>query len=517
VDEQYKPHKWLVTLTVMTGSLMGALDMSITNVAMPHIRGTLSASVEEIAWVATGYILSSVIIMPMIALLSARLGRKKFYLYSVVLFTVSSVLCGMAWDLNSMIAFRVIQGIGGGALLPLAQAILRETFPPKEQATAMGIYGLGIILGPAFAPTLGGWITDNYSWPWIFYINIPVGILDIFLIMRYIKDPPYLIREKGKIDILGLSLMAIGLGALQIMLEKGDQKDWFSSTFITYLAIAACLGLLFFIIRELSTDTPAVDLRILKDINFSSGTFLSSMLSVGLFSSLFILPLFLQQLLGYPALDSGIAMIPRAIAMAVTMPLMGRLYNKVGPKLLIATGLFINGFSFYQLSRLSLVTGYWDIFIPQVLQGVGSGFIFVSLSTAVLSTISKPLMTAAAGLYNVIRQVFGSVGIALAATFLTRGENYFHAILTEHVTVYSDVAAERMQQISSFLTSQGIGISGNDTEALRLLDGVITWQASMLAYNYVYFLIALVYLLSIPLVLLVKDVQQSKGHGVIDD
>jgi DHA2 family multidrug resistance protein len=496
---------------------MGALDMSITNVAMPHIRGTLSASVEEIAWVATGYILSSVIIMPMIALLSARLGRKKFYLYSVVLFTASSVLCGIAWNLNSMIAFRVIQGIGGGALLPLAQAILRETFPPKEQATAMGIYGLGIILGPAFAPTLGGWITDNYSWPWIFYINIPVGILDIFLIMRYIKDPPYLVREKGKVDVLGLSLMAIGLGALQIMLEKGDQKDWFSSPFIAYLAIAACLGILFFIIRELSTDAPAVDLRILKDINFSSGTFLSSMLSVGLFSSLFILPLFLQQLLGYPALDSGIAMIPRAIAMAVTMPLMGRLYNKVGPKLLIATGLFINGLSFYQLSRLSLVTGYWDIFMPQVLQGVGSGFIFVSLSTAVLSTISKPLMTAVAGLYNVIRQVFGSVGIALAATFLTRGENYFHAVLTEHVTAYSDVAAERLQQISSFLASQGIGTNGNDTEALRLLDGVITWQASMLAYNYVYFLIALVYLLSIPLVLLVKDVQQSKGHTVIDD
>ncbi|MGA2106657.1 MAG: DHA2 family efflux MFS transporter permease subunit, partial [Syntrophorhabdales bacterium] len=316
MDGQYKPNKWLVTITVMTAALMGSLDMSIVNVALPHIRGSLGASVEEIAWVATGYMLSNVITMPVVAFLSSRYGRKRFYIFSVALFTCTSMLCGLAWDLPSMVAFRVLQGIGGGALLPLAQAILRETYPPKEQARAMGIYGLGIILAPAFAPTLGGWLTDNYSWPWIFFINVPVGVLNVLLIMRFIQDPPYLVREKGKIDLAGLSLMAVGLGALQIMLEKGDQKDWFASHFIMYLAVIACLGLLFFVVRELTADTPAVDLWILKDSNFSSGTLLSGILGVGLFSSLFILPLFLQQLLGYPALNSGIAVMPRSVGMA---------------------------------------------------------------------------------------------------------------------------------------------------------------------------------------------------------
>ncbi|HUJ68235.1 MAG TPA: DHA2 family efflux MFS transporter permease subunit, partial [Syntrophorhabdales bacterium] len=505
MNGQYKPHKWLVTITVMTGALMGALDMSIVNVALPHIRGTLGASVEEIAWVATGYMLSNVITMPVIALLSSRFGRKRFYIFSAALFTCASMLCGLAWDLPSMVTFRILQGVGGGALLPLAQAILRETFPAEEQAGAMSIYGLGIILGPAFAPTLGGWITDNYSWPWIFFINVPVGILNILLIMRFIQDPPYLVREKGRIDFSGLLLMAVGLGALQIMLEKGDQKDWFSSHLIVYLTVIAFLGLLFFVVRELTTDAPAVDLRILKDTNFSSGTLLSGILGVGLFASLFILPLFLQQLLGYSAFDSGIAVIPRSAGMAVAMPLTGRLYNKAGPKLLIAFGLFINAFSFFQLSRLSLVAGYWDIFVPQTLQGLGSGFIFVSLSTAVLSTIERPFMTAASGLYNVIRQVFGSVGIALAATFLARGETSYHAMLTEHVTAFKDAASESAQQLTSYLSSQGVSMGGTGAEALKLLDGLVTRQASMLAYNHVYFLIGMVYFVSIPLAALVRD------------
>jgi MFS transporter, DHA2 family, multidrug resistance protein len=515
VEREYRPHKWLITLTVMTGSLMAALDMSITNVALPHIRGSLGASVEEIAWVATGFILSSVVTMPVIALLTSRFGRKRFYLFCVGLFTFSSILCGLAWSLNTMILFRVLQGIGGGSLLPLAQAILRETFPPKEQAMAMGIYGLGIILGPAFAPTLGGWITDNYSWPWIFYINIPVGILNILLIMKFIQDPPYLVREKGKIDFLGLLFMTIGLGALQLMLEQGDQKDWFSSHFIVYLAFAAGFGLLFFIIRELMTETPAVNIRILKDLNFSSGTLLSSILSLGLFSSLFILPLYLQQLLGYSALESGIAVIPRSITMAITMPTMGRLYNKVGPKILIAVGLFINAVSFFQFSTLSLDTGYWDMFVPQALQGVGSGFIFVSLSTAVLSTIEKPLMTAASGLYNVIRQVFGSVGIAASATLLTRGEAVYHAHLTEHITAYRDVATEWIQRLSAVATSQAT--VGNEDGAFKVLDLLVTRQATMLSYNHVYFLIALTYLLAIPLVILVRDAQRKTGTETAAD
>ena len=515
--EGYTPHKWLVTVTVMTGAMMAALDTSIVNVALPHMRGTLSASVEEITWVSTGYILSSVIVMPIIALLSSRLGRKRFYLLSVAVFTGSSMLCGIAWDLPSMVVFRIIQGFGGGTLIPLSQAMLRETFPVEEQAAAMSFYGLGVILGPAFGPTLGGWLTDTYSWPWIFYINVPVGIFNMLLIMRFIEDPPYLIREKGKLDVAGLLLMSVGLGALQIMLEKGNQKDWFTSNMIRYLAVASLMGLVLFVVRELTADRPAVNLRILKDINFSLSSFLGGILSLGLFSSLFVLPLFLEQLLGYPAYNAGLALMPRSLAMAMAMPLTARLYRKTGPQFLIALGLFINGVSFYLLSLLTLDVGYWDIFFPQFLQGIGFGFIFVALSTAVLSTIENPLMTAASGLYNVIRQVFASVGIALAATFLTRGEIWYRAVLTEHVTGYSDPTSDALRQLLSYLFSQGANATGTDMEAFGLLEGMVGRQAAMLAYNHVFFLIALLFLLLVPLALLVRDPQRAKGAQMTTD
>ncbi len=452
--------------------------------------------------------------MPLIALLSSRLGRKRFYIISVGLFTSASMLCGISWSLSSMVVFRILQGIGGGTLIPLSQAVLRETFPVDEQATAMSIYGLGVILGPAFGPTIGGWITDNYSWPWIFYINLPVGILNILLVLRFIEDPPYLVREKGKLDVAGLFFMAVGLGALQVLLEKGDQKDWFASNMIQYLAVAAVLGLVLFVIRELTADKPAVNLRILKDVNFASGSLLGGVVGMGLFASVFLLPLFLQQLLGYPAYNSGLALFPRSLAMAVTMPLGGRLYNRVGPKVLIIVGLFLNAVSFYQFSRLSLDVGYWDIFFPQIIQGGGFGFMFVALSTAVMSTIEKPLLAAASGLFNVIRQVFASVAIALAATFLTRGETIYRAVLTEHVTAFSNTASESMQRLSSFLSSQGANASGTGMETLKVLDMTVMRQASMLAYNHVNLLIAVLLFLSMPLGLLIRDKQRDEGAKV---
>ena len=515
MEGAHKSHKWLVAATVMTGAMMAALDMSIVNVALPHMRGALDASVEEIAWVATGYILSNVIVMPIIAFLSSRFGRKRFFLFSVMLFTVSSMLCGTAWDLPSMVVFRIIQGIGGGALIPLAQALLRETFPVEEQATAMSLFGLGVILGPAFGPTLGGWITDNYSWPWIFYINVPVGIFNALLIIRFIEDPPYLVREKGSVDALGLFLMAAGLGSLQIMLEKGDQKDWFTSDMIRYLAAAACAGLILFVIRELIAKRPAVNLRILKDINFSSGSFLGGMLSLGLFASLFVLPLFLEQLLDYPAYNAGLALMPRSLAMAFAMPLTARIYPRTGPKLLIALGLLMNAVSFYFLSRLSLDIGYWDIFFPQFLQGIGFGLIFVALSTAVLSTIEKPLMTAATGLYNVIRQVFASVGIALAATCVTRGEIRYRAILVEHLTDYNDVTTGVLGRFLSHVFTSGAGATGTGMEALGLLERTVGRQAGMLAYNHVFFLIAVLFLISIPLAFAIRDPQVGRASEMI--
>jgi DHA2 family multidrug resistance protein len=512
-----KNNKWIITVTVMTGTIMSAIDTSIVNVALPHMRGTFGASVEEITWVAAGYMLSSVIIMPIVAMLSSRFGRKRFYMFSVLLFTLSSMLCGIAWDLRSMIVFRVVQGIGGGTLIPVSQAILRETFPLEEQGTAMGIYGLGIIFGPAIAPTLGGWLTDNYSWPWIFFINVPVGIVNILLVSRFIFDPPYLVREKGKIDISGLMLLIIGLGALQLMLEKGGQKNWFESDFILYLALTAGAGLILFVWRELATGKPAADLRILKNVPFASGTLLGGIMSAGLYGGLFLLPLFLQQLLGYPAYDSGLCLMPRSIAMAVTMPVAGKLYNRVGPKALVGSGLMVVSFSFWQLSHLSLSVGFRDILIPQFLQGIGFGFVFVALSTAALSLIEKQKMTAATGLYNLVRVVFGSVGIALAASQLTRAETIARALLVEKVTYCRDITTNWLQVLSGALFWQGSDPTTAGQQALKLMDREIMRQASMLAFNHVFLLVASVFLVSIPLVFSLKGMSREASKDVIAD
>jgi DHA2 family multidrug resistance protein len=499
----------MIILTVMTGSIMSALDTSIVNVALPHMQGTFGASVEEITWVSTGYILSCVIIMPIIALLSSRFGRKRFYIVSALIFTCASMLCGIARDLSSMVVFRILQGIGGGTLVPVAQAILRETLPPEERGRAMGIYGFGVVLGPAVGPTLGGWLTDNYSWPWIFYINVPIGILNILLALRYIEDPPYLTREKGQIDFAGLFFMAVGLGALQIMLEKGQQKDWFSSEFIVYLAVISCAGLALFVWQELKSGKPAVNLRILKNLNFSLATLLGGILGLCLFGSLFIMPLFLQHLLNYPAYNSGLAMLPRALFMALSMPVAGRMYVRTGPKKMILIGLMANAFSFYRFSQFSLDVGYWDLFIPQCLQGFGFGFIFVSVSAAALSGIDKELMTAAAGLYNVVRQVFGSIGIAICSTILTWSGNWNRAVLMEKVTAYHDLTAESSQMIGSYLFAAGADHASAGEGALRFLDGIVMRQASMLSYNHVFFILAGLFVLSMPLVYFIKDPRLS--------
>ena len=506
-----KSDKWIITLTVMIGTIMSALDSSIVNVALPYMRGSLSATIEEITWVATGYILSNVIIMPIVGMLSARYGRKKFLLISIVSFTISSMLCGMAWDLTSMVVFRVIQGMGGGVLIPVSQAILRETFPPEEQGMAMGLYGFGVVLGPAFGPTLGGWLTDHYSWPWIFYINVPIGIINVLMVMRFIKDPPYLVREKGKIDLLGLSYMMVGLGALQIMLEKGEQEDWFSSDLIRVLSVAAVLGMILFIWRELTTDRPAVNLGILKDVNFASGALIGGILGMGLMGSLFLLPMFLQQLLGYPALDSGLVQMPRSIAMAVAMPICGKFYNKIGPRFLIGSGLVVTALSFFHLSRLSLDIGYFDILLPQLLQGAGFGMIFVALSTAALSTIEKRNLTSAAGLYNVIRQVFGSIGIAVAASQLTKSMTTYHALLAEKVTDYSSATSAWLQSVSGGMQAQGADPATGKQLALRLLDGELSRQAGMMAYNHMFLLVTVLFIISMPFIFLLKSNKKREG------
>ncbi len=509
------PNKWVVAGTVMTGTIMAVLDSSIVNVALPDMSGSLGATIEQITWVITGYILANVIIMPIIALLAARFGRKRVYMLSVLAFTGASMACGAARNLPLIVVFRIIQGLGGGVLITVSQAILRETFPVEEQGVAMGVYGMGVVLAPAIGPTLGGWLTDQYSWPWIFYVNVPIGIINLILVSRFIHDPPYLVREKGEIDWLGLALMTIGLGSLQLMLEQGEREDWFSSSFIVTLGVIAGAGLIFFIWRELTARRPAVDLRILRNPSFASATAIGGVLGMGLYGSLFLLPLFLQNLLGYSAMLSGLALMPRSLAMAVVMPIGGRFYNKLGPRFLVGLGLVVSAYSFWALGRLTTSMGFWDIFFPQMWQGVGFSLIFVALSTAALATIPKPKMTAATGLYNVVRQVFGSVGIAVAATQLTTHTAIYRAELVTHMGTTQLVQAQHfIQMTAAAMRARGLDALEATRRALAILDLRVTRQAATLAYNHVFLLVTLLFAISVPLVFLLQS-SATDGHAEV--
>jgi len=510
-------HKWLVAITVLTGTIMAVLDASIINVALPSMTGTLGASVEEITWVVTGYILAQVILMPITGMLSLRFGRKNVLMFSVASFTVASMLCGLARSLPLMVAFRVLQGIGGGALITIPQAIMRETFPPEEQGMAMGLYGMGVVLAPAIGPTLGGWLTDNYSWPWIFYINVPVGIINLLLVTRFIHDPPYLQRVKGRIDWEGLALLTVGLGALQLMLEQGERHDWFESSLVVWLCIIAIVGLILFVWRELVAAKPAVELHVLKDPSFTSATILGGVLGMGLMGSLFLLPLFLQQLLGYTAMASGIALMPRSLAMAVVMPVGGRFYNRFGPKTFVGAGLAISAGSFYWLSHLTAQVGFWDIFWPQLWQGVGFSLIFLALSTAALANVPRPLMTQASGLYNVVRQIFGSIGIALAASQLTRGISHYHAILQQDITATDPTALAFLRNVTAGMIRNGADQFTAHLRALKILDGTILREASVAAYNHVFALVTVLFVLAIPFVYYLRSASGEVEMEVMVD
>ncbi len=506
--------KWLITMTVMLSTVMASLDGSIVNVAMPAMRGSLGASTSEITWIATAYMLANVVVMPAIAFLGSRFGRCRYFFWSVVLFGAGSALCGFAWDMPSMIFSRVLQGIGGGALIPVSQAILRETFPPEEQGKAMGIYGMGVVLGPALGPTLGGWITDNLSWPWIFYINVPFVLVNLFLIPVFLQDPPYFERSRGKIDAFGLAAMAIGLSCLQVMLEKGQEHDWFQSAFILKLALVSAVALILFVWRELATDRPAVQLRVLKNVPLATGTTLGALFGMGLFGSLFLLPLFIQQVRGYSAMDAGIAMLPRSLAMAVAMPFAGRLYNRMGPRKMIALGLVLGTSSFFMLGRLSPETSVLDLFLPQLIQGLAFGFIFVSLSTAALSTVSRKDMTAASGLYNLVRTIFGSVGIALAATFLNRGSAVARVALLRGLTPVSENTSAWLQGVTSGLAGRGLEPGEAAQRALAMLDGLVNRQAAVIGYNHVFLLVGFLFIACFPLVVFLRGRDREEtGEG----
>ena len=498
----YPRNKWTIAAAVTFGTLMGTIDASIINVALTHLRGTLSASVEEITWVSTGYVVASVIIMPLTAWLGMRFGRKRIYMAGLVLFLVGSVACGMARSLWPLVFFRIIQGLGAGALQPTEQAILRETFPPEEQGKAMALYGFAIMLGPAIGPTLGGYIVDNYSWPWIFYINIPIGLVGLVMVWRVVEDPPYLERRTGRVDYLGMVLLVVGLAAVQTLLEQGERNDWFESKMMVLYAGIAAASLGMFIVQELVDPDPVVNLRVLDNRSFATGTGIGAILGAVLFSSLFLLPIYMQELLHFNAMQSGLALLPRSIAMLFAIPVIGQIYNRVSARGVVAFGLVLGAFTCFQMSHFTLETSRAQILGPQVLQGVALACIFIPLNTTALATMERHRMSAATGLNNLVRQLGGSFGVAIFASLLGRFSTNAASKLGEHLTAGDGAVTQRLALIKGALMQNGTDAMTAANQSMGMLGGQVRLQATMIAFERAFFIAGLLFLASVPLVML---------------
>jgi DHA2 family multidrug resistance protein len=488
---------------------MVVLDSSVANVALPHIAGNLSAATDEATWVLTSYLVSNAIMLPATSWITRRIGRKRLLLISIIIFTGASVLCGMAINMPMLIVARILQGVGGGGMQPLAQSILLESFPPEQHGKAMAVYGTGIVVAPVIGPTLGGWITDSYSWRWIFYINLPVGVLAFFLASLFIEDPPYLKKAfRGTIDSLGFGLMALWLGTLQLVLDKGQEADWFGADWITWTAAISMAAFVAFIARELTQQEPIVQLRILLNRNFAVGTLITGVYGFVLYSSTALLPLFLQTLMGYSALDSGLAVSPRGIGSMASMLVAGALANRVDGRLLLTFGFVTLGVSTLMLSHINLAIGMNTVIWPNVLNGFAGGFIFVPLTTMAMSRLHKHEIGNAAGVYNLVRNIGGSVGIASATALLVRRSQVHQNFLAANLGATDQFAAQVMHGLQGKLYLAGTDFYGAQQKALGAIYGMVQQQASLLAYVDNFLLLALLSVLCLPLTLLFQRVKK---------
>ena len=506
VDGSTRRHvnPWIVTISVMMATFMELLDTTVVNVSIPHISGNLAATVEEGTWVVTSYLVANAIILPMSGWLARYMGRKKLLVLCVTGFTITSLLCGMATTLPSLIFFRVLQGLTGGGLQPLAQAILLETFPQEKHGHAMAAFGVGILLAPILGPTLGGWITDNYSWRWIFYLNLPVGVFSVAMISRFVFDPPYIRRSAGRVDLWGIGLLALGLGTLQVVLDTGQRKDWFSSDYIRFFAALSVAGLVSLVIREMMAKDPVVDLRALANRTFSAGVFLIALLGFVLYASLVLLPIYLETLLGYPAYNAGLALSPRGIGSLATMPLTGYLTSKIDPRRIVVVGLILGSITMFQLSHLNLNAGYWDIFWPQVLQGVALAFLFVPLMALSMSRVPKEKMGNATSIFNLMRNIGGSFGIAIMTTFLARRSQFHQSRLVANITPGNVKAQAMIAGMQGWFHSQGIDNVSAKRKALAAAYGVVQAHAAMLSFVEAFWVMGIIFLAMLPFLLLLR-------------
>lgn len=492
----------------MTATFMVVLDSSVANVALPHIAGNLSTSTDEATWVLTSYLVSNAIMLPATGWITRRIGRRRLLMTSILIFTGASILCGMAFNMPMLIVARVLQGVGGGGMQPLAQAILLESFPVRDHGKAMAVYGTGIVIAPVIGPTLGGWITDSYSWRWIFYINLPVGVLAFVLAGIFVEDPPYL-RAKfmGTIDGLGFGLLELWLGALQLVLDKGQEADWFEADWIRWTFAVSMIAFVAFVVRELTDNEPIVQLHVLLDRNFSIGTIIAGLYGFVLYSTTALLPLFLQTLLGYPALDSGLAVSPRGLGSMLSMIVAGGLTNKIDSRLLLTFGFGILGISTLMLGNVNLGIAMTSVIVPNVLSGFASGFIFVPLTTMAMSRLQKHEIANAAGIYNLIRNIGGSVGIAASSALLVRKEQVHQTYLGANLTANDGLAQSMLHGLQSKLIVAGSDSITAQHKALGAMYEILVQQASLLAYVDSFRLLGFLSLLCIPIAVLFQAVQ----------
>ncbi len=502
---------WLIALSVMLATFMEVLDTSIASVALPHIAGNLGASQDEATWVLTSYLVSNAIVLPTSAWFASFFGRKKFLISCIIIFTASSFLCGVAGSLGMLVLARIIQGAGGGALQPLAQAILLESFPPARRGAALAVYGVGVICAPIIGPTLGGWLTDSYSWRWAFYINLPVGVLAIFLISLFVEDPPYVSgRRRGGFDAWGLGLLTVWLATLQITLDKGQEADWFGAVWLRWFAGISVVSMVAFIIRELSIPFPIVDLRILKNRNFAVGCVLFLLFGGALYALVTLLPLFLQSLLGYTALNAGLTVSPRGMGVLVALALVGVLIQKISPRSLVTFGFLTLGASCFLLSRLNLQVGMRNIIAPNILMGFGMGFIFVPLSALMMSSLRDDQIGNGSGIQNLMRNLGGSVGISFASTMLARYAQAHQAFLVGQVSPLNPVYQERVGALQNVFASHFSPVDSLQ-RAQAFIYNTVLEQAGLWAYVDIFYVLVWICLVSALCVRLFRSVKSTRA------
>jgi DHA2 family multidrug resistance protein len=475
-------NRWIVSLSVVFATFMEVLDTTVVNVSLPHIAGSMSATVEEGTWTLTSYLVANAIILPLTGWLARQFGRKRLLLTAVVGFTTASFMCGLAPNLTTLIIFRVIQGASGGTMQPLSQAIMLEAFPPEDRGKAMAFWAVCIVTAPILGPVIGGWLTDTYSWRWVFYINIPVGIVSLIMAKLFVFDPPYLKKKTQSIDYWGIGMLAVGMGALQIMLDKGQQEDWFTSDMITVLAIIATVLLASFVARELLARHPVVDLRVFRDRTYTIGVLMMTTVGFVLYGSLVLLPIILQTLMGYSSLQAGIAMAPRGIGSLLFTPIVGIVIGRVGARKFLTSGIVVCAFTLFWFGLLNLNAGYWDLFWPQFIQGISMSMLFVPMTTITMDPIPKEEMGNATSIFNLMRNIGGSIGIATAATMLERYRQMYTNILGVHVTPYHPQSQEMLNQIRSAMMGGGIDHVTAGQRAQAVVFGMVQRQATMLSF-----------------------------------